>query len=225
MHLRFFAGIAVAGALAASATAQSPAPRPPPPAQPVAPQTYAFPTTIHQMNDVNKSLNLTDKQIEQLNKVTTQTQEHYRPNYEKLGNLTEGERWAKTQELHRQYNTEWTKGARDVLDDNQLNRYQQLQWQYGGYNSLYDPDVQKQLQLTEEQQRGLRREIDWSNQQMQDINKLGATDSEKAMQAHRDYRKQYDERWNKYLTPEQHKTWTKMTGEAYQFQPPLQPRK
>src|ERR1700683_5250447 len=109
--------------LAASATAQGPAPRPPaqPPAQPgqaqpAAPRTNPFPNQIHQMNDVNKSLNLTDKQVEQLNQATNQTQERYRPNYEKLGTLTDTERWAKTQELHRQYNTDWTKAARGVLD-------------------------------------------------------------------------------------------------------------
>ncbi len=223
MRLRFFAGLVVAGAMATWATAQSPTPAQP--VQPVAPQTNPFPAPIYQMNGVNKSLNLTDKQIEQLNKVTNQTQEHYRPNYEKLGNLTEAERWAKTQELHREYNTDWTKGARGVLDDNQLSRYQQLQWQYGGFNSLYEPDVQKQLHLTDEQLRSLRAQIDWNNQQMQDINTLGATDREKAMQAYGDYRKQHDERWNKYLTPEQQKTWTKMTGEAYQFQPAFPPRK
>lgn len=192
-------------------------------AQPNKTATVPYPPALYQMNDVGKSLNLTQDQITRLNKLTTDTQGRYRDDYTKLGTLNDADRFARTQELNQKYYTDWNKAARDVFNDTQRNRYQQLGYQYGGFNTFYDPDVQKRLNLTAEQQKDLRAQYDWSAQQWADINRTGATDATKATQLYRDYWTARQERLNKFLTSEQQKVWNEMIGDAYTFQPTFTP--
>ena len=175
------------------------------------------------MNDVSKSMNLTQTQIGSLNKLTDQTQAQYRDNYDKLSTFNVADRAARSQELDRKYNGDWNKGASDIFNDDQRSRYQQLNYQYGGFNSLYDPDFQTQLSLTPDQITNLNEHRTWSNQQLQEINGIGATDATKGTQMYRDYWKQHQERFNKYLTPGQQKIWAQKTGEPYAFQPGFTP--
>jgi hypothetical protein len=171
------------------------------------------------MNDVSKSLNLTADQVTKLNKLTEDTQARYRDDYGKLGTLKDADRFTRMQELNRQYYTDWNKGARDIFNDTQRTRYQQVNYQYGGFDVLYDPDVQKRLNLTADQIRDLRTHWDWNNQQLQDINRLGVTDPTKGTQAYKDYWTTRQERFNKFLTADQQKAWRELTGEPYTFQP------
>lgn len=199
----------VCGLALATASAQ-----PNPPAA-----TNPYPTALYQMPDVGKTLNLTPEQIANLNKLTEQTQTRYREDYAKLGALKEAERFNRMQELNRQYYTDWNKGAGSIFNDTQRTRYQQLYTQYGGFNTLYDPEVQKRLNLTADQQKALREQWDWSDQQMREINRVGATDATKGRQMYTDYWKARQERLDKYLTAEQQKAWRELTGDPYTFTP------
>ncbi|VTS00635.1 unnamed protein product [Gemmata massiliana] len=207
--------------LTAALSAQPPAR---PGAAPVTP-AYTYPAPLYRMNDVGKSLNLTAEQVANLNKLTDATQARYRDDYAKLGALNDTERFTRTQELNQKYYADWNKGARDVFNDTQRARYQQVNYQYGGFNTFYDPDVQKQLNLTAEQQRNLRTQYDWSNQQLAEINRAGAADATKGARMYRDYWTARQERINKYLTTEQQKAWNQMIGDPYTFQPDFTPRR
>lgn len=205
-----FGGLLVALTSAVAQNAAQPQPQP---------QPNYYPPQIYRMNDVTKSLNLTEQQLRDLNTATTDTQNRLAKDYEKAAALTGQERANQLQQLNQQYNTDWNKAATKVFNENQARRYQQLQYQYGGFNTFNDPAVQQQLKLTDEQRKALGQSIDWSNQQMQTINQQGVTDNQKGMQLYRDYQQQYQERMNKFLTPEQQKAWQQMTGEQYNFQP------
>jgi len=181
--------------------------------------TPTYPTPLYRMQDVSKSLNLNDRQVNRLNEMTDKLQQTYRDTYAKLADVPERDRAGRLQEVNRQYASDWMRGARDVMEEKQLARYRQLELQYGGFGSLSDPDVQKRLNLTEEQRKNLRESIDWSTQQMTDINRQGADDRDRGVRLYRDYQKAYQDRFNKYLTPEQQRAWREMTGEAYEFQP------
>jgi len=178
-----------------------------------------FPSPLYQMNDVSKSLNITQDQLTKLNKLTEDTQARYRDDFSKLDSLKDADRFTRMQELNRQYYTDWNKGAQEIFNDTQRSRYQQYSYQYGGFNTLYDPEVQKRLNLTTDQVQNLRSHWDWSNQQIQDINRLGATDATKGTQAYRQYWTARQDRFNKFLTPDQQKAWRELTGEPYTFQP------
>jgi hypothetical protein len=222
MRFKYLLGVTCGFAVANAASAQ----KQPPPQSPqpqINRSAQQYPPALYQMNDVSKSLNLTQEQMGNLNKVSEQTRAQYRDNYNKLNTLNGNERFAREQELNRQYYGDWNKGARSVFNDNQWNRYQQLNYQHDGFNALYDPNIQKRLNLTSEQARRLDEQRAWSQQQMEEINRTGATDATKGSQMYRDYWKQHDERFNKYLTPDQQKLWQEMTGERYEFQPTFAP--
>ena len=227
MRLSFALGSVYAFVVTASLQAQQAVPGPNPaqlrPAQP-----SPYPPPLYQMGDVPKYLSLTPQQVDRLNQQTEQLQKRYNDDFNRLSTLTPAERLQRSNELTQRYSTDWMKGAREIFNENQLNRYQQLNYQYGGFNTFSDPDVQKRLSLSDEQRNNLRQGIDWSSQQMQEINRLGATDREKATQMYRDYQRANQERINKFLTPEQQKTWQQMTGETYNFPPAFtttQPRR
>jgi hypothetical protein len=110
-----------------------------------------------------------------------------------------------------------------VFNENQAKRYQKLQYQYGGFNSLMDPAVQQQMKLTDQQRKALGDAQLWSSQQMENIQQQGAGDNQAALKLYREYQGQHQERFNKILTPEQQQTWQQMTGERYNFQPSFAP--
>ena len=187
--------------------------------------TNPYPNALYQMGDVGKTLNLTPDQVAKLNDVTANTQARYRDDYGKLGTLADAARLARAMELNRSYDADWNKGARDVLDDAQRGRYRQMSYQYGGFDALHDPDVQKQLSLSADQQRDLRAQSDWSSQQVAAFNQMAATDPARATQMYRDYWTARQERLNKFLTPDQQKAWNQMAGDPYTFQPAFAPQR
>lgn len=200
-----------------------------PPTVPLQPektgQSFSSPTPIYQMNDVSKTLNLNQNQIANLDKLTDQTQAKYSDSYNKLNARNGNDRFTQGLELNRKFYGDWNTSARGIMNDNQWSRYQQLHYQYGGFNSLYEPVVQKELNLTPAQIKSLNEQSLWSAEQLQNINRIGATDPTKGTQMYRDYRKTYQERFNTFLTPEQLKSWQHLTGEPYNFQPTfVQPR-
>jgi hypothetical protein len=214
MRPNLFLGLALAVVLTATATAQQPA-------QPLPPVPYPVP--LYRMDDVGKAITLTPQQVNRLNQVTDQAQARFREGYEKLGTLPPAERTMRMWDLERQYVTDWNKAARDVFNENQFNRYQQLRYQHGGFATLTDPEVQKRLQLTDAQRQALNESVEWSQKQMADITRLGALERERATKMYRDYQTQYNERFKRYLTPEQQRLWGEMTGEPFQFQPYIVP--
>jgi hypothetical protein len=209
MRLPYVLGFAVTLGLVSSVMAQTTAqPRPAP--------TYPYPPILYQSPDVAKSMRLTAEQVDKLNQISELAQTRFRTNYDKL---TPEERSRQIQELNREYTADSLRGARDIMNDDQWKRYQQLSLQYGGFYSLTDPEVEKRLRLTDQQRINLREYMEWSDKQMQDINKVGATNRDKGEALYRDYQKEYQSRFNKLLTTDQQKAWREMAGEPYNFAP------
>jgi hypothetical protein len=194
------------------------------PAQPVA-MTYTYPVAVYQIPDVGKTLTLTTDQTTRLNALTEKVQAQYRDNYAKIASLPEADRDARARELYRQYYTDWDKGARDIFNDTQRARYQQIAYQYGGFDTLYYPDVQTRLGLTPAQIKELNDHWAWNNQQWQTVYTTGVADPTKGATLYRDYWTARQARFNKFLTPAQQKAWGELTGEAYVFQPYFGPRR
>src|SRR5262249_9345033 len=119
------------------------------------------------------------------------------------------------QDWTRNYNTTWANAARDILNDRQMGRYNQLQYQYNSFNTFTDPDMATRFKLTDQQRAQLREGIDWSNQQMQGITDKARTDPQAASQLYNQYLKDRQARFNKWLTPEQQQTWNQMIGDPY----------
>jgi len=182
-------------------------------------QSFTIPAPLYRQADVGQSLNLTPDQINRLNQVTAQTEAQYRDRYNALGTMRDAERATRFRDLTREYMADWSRNAREVFNDTQRNRYQQLYYQYGGFDALYDPAVQRRLNLTAAQVQALQAQADWNYQQQQAINAAARLDAARGGQLYRDYWQQRQERFNTYLTPDQQRIWGELTGPPYQFQP------
>jgi hypothetical protein len=225
--------------IASAVSAQTPPPKTPPaspgttPAtggkhtDPVFPTTtpgkssVTFPTDLFRMNEVSKSIEMTDRQINQLNLMTEKLQTRYREQFERLASLPVQDQTDRRLLLSREYVNAWLSGATGVLNDRQLTRYQQLQTQFGGFVSLTDPVVQKALNLTDTQIAALQENVTWSNQQLAAIREQAAIDQARALQMFSAYNQASQERFNRLLTADQQRAWAQMTGEPFPFPAPF----
>jgi len=172
-----------------------------------------------QRNDVNRSLNFTNMQLSQLNSMTDRLQSRYADRFNQLSSLSDTERASRSAALNQQFLSEWMAGARDVMNPQQMTRYQQLVYQFGGFNTFNDPAVQKQLNLTPTQLGALRDQVTWSDQQWQAIQ--AAPNRDRAMQLYTAYTRAYADRLSRWLTPDQMKVWQQAIGDPFEFAPAL----
>jgi hypothetical protein len=116
------------------------------------------------------------------------------------------------------------KAVSDILDQNQLKRFKQLELQRAGASALLQPAVAKELGLTDEQKAKLR---ELRQQQMNEMRSMfqnaggmrNMTQEERQqrMKQMQDLRKKNDEAMLNVLTAEQKAKWTSMVGKPFKF--------
>ena len=104
----------------------------------------------------------------------------------------------------------------------QLARYQQLQFQFGGFNSLNDPVAQKALSLTDAQVAQLKQDVAWAAQQQAAIQQAARTNQARALELSNAFTTASEQRLNKLLTPAQQQTFAQLAGNRIAF-PPIFP--
>ena len=187
-----------------------------------APANSPFPTPLFQQTDIARSLALTDRQSADLARLNQTLTTRFASDFQGISRLPAADQIARRQELERQFRQDFLTGSRDIFNATQLSRYQQLEYQFGGFSTLNDPVVQRQLGLTVAQIRDLQTSIDWSTGQMREINTLSATDRERAIRLYADYQRAFTDRFTRFLTPEQQRSWSTLVGDRYNF-PPMFP--
>ncbi len=188
--------------------------------RPTSPGTR-FPVSLFRTQDVARSLSLTEAQVNELNASTEQLQTRFREQFDRLATLSDRERAERLLQLNREYNAAWLAEARDVFNARQLARYRQLQLQFGGLSSLTDPEVQRQLALTEAQIGRLPDSLNWRDVQMQAILRQAELDRARGLQLFNDFNQAQLDRLNQFLTAEQLRQWQQLTGDPFQFPPPV----
>jgi hypothetical protein len=187
--------------------------------QPPTQRAYTFPPTITQYPNVSQTLNLTPAQTRQLSEMNTKLQADWRDRFNKAWTSTN--RDATLQQLQSQYNEAWMKGSRDILNNNQMTRYNQLYLQSQGPGAYFNPDVQKRLNLNEEQMNQLRQLRTQYDRQYQDFRAVDPTRRDDAMKRWETLQKDTSDRIRTILNEQQQKTWSEMTGENFRFAPPF----
>jgi len=170
--------------------------------------------TSSAMNLRNPMLN--KGQMQRLNNVTQKIQGQYSAQHGKLNARPGGD--ARLQQLNQQYFTDFNKTAGQLLDQQQQSALLQFRQQYGGVNTLNDPNVQKRLNLTPAQVSTLQNNVNWNNLQMHNIQVLGATNPAKAGQRYDAYWQERQQRYDSFLTTGQKQLWREMTGYQNLFQ-------
>jgi len=171
--------------------------------------------------DIRQQLKLNDEQFNRLNKSYGESWNRYQQQLGELGkNLTDQQRSERMRNLERNFYNDFTSSTNQVFTDPaQRQRYNQLYWQYMGYNAFQDPTIQQKLNLTDEQRQKLEQySRDWQRQ-MSDFNRSYQTDREGTTKRFNEARRQAMDRLNNILTKQQQQTWQQMVGDPYNFQP------
>jgi len=171
--------------------------------------------------DVRQQLKLTDQQFKQLGEAYDKTWGRYKNEFGKLDTLNEKERGARMQELNRTMNADLFKAFGDVMNEQQMNRFRQLDLQYRGFGAFSDPEVGKKLNLTDEQAKRLRELGQTSEQEMRQQFKDAKFDDQKTMERYNTWRKGVWDKAGEILNEQQRQAWTEMTGPIYNFRPDI----
>jgi len=166
---------------------------------------------------VRQQLKLNDDQYNRLNKAWGTQYQTYSRGLGQLNNVPQDQRSTRMNEMNQTFNQGFSSSYKDVLSPEQQQRYNQLYLQYQGYNAFNDPQVQRKLNLTDEQRQKLNQYSTQFQSQQNDINKSATSDRQGASKRFGQLR-QRDQNWmNSFLTDEQRQTWRQMTGDPYNF--------
>jgi hypothetical protein len=173
---------------------------------------------------VQEELKLAPEQVSKVQTLADSLREKMRPEFQKLQDLAPEERMEKMQELARSSREETVKGLKDILQVDQLKRYQEIVLQQRGFDAMSEAEVQAKLNLSADQKdkiKGLQADFVKGRQEIfqnaQD-NPQGAFPKFQAL------RKETQEKAMALLSADQKKSWKEMTGEPFEikFEPPRQ---
>jgi hypothetical protein len=190
--------------------------------------------SLVQNESVQKELKLDQDAVTKATEAVRKVQENHRDDFAKLRDLSQEERRTKTRELTRTVNEETLKALGDVLKPEQVKRLKQIELQQAGAEAFTRADVQKALNLTEEQNGKIKTIADEAATQMRGLfgggrgqggqgggqgnrgnrGQGGGPDQEKLAAL----RKQTTEKVMAVLTDDQKKAWKDLTGDPFQVQ-------
>jgi hypothetical protein len=136
-------------------------------------------------------------------------------------NLNEAQREQQLQQMQSQFNSDMAGTVNGTFNNPQmLNRYNQLNRQFMGFNAFNDPSIRRQLNLSADQLRQLRTLNNNWRQQLQQFRRGAGNDLSNVNQ------QQWTQMWQQYatqlngvLTPDQQQTWAQLVGQPYTFSP------
>jgi Spy/CpxP family protein refolding chaperone len=168
-----------------------------------------------QNESVQKELKLEQAQIDKVKEVVTKVQDNHKDDFAKLRDLAQDERRTKGQELNQTVSEEVLKGVGDILNADQIKRLKQIQLQQEGSRAFAKPDIQKALNLTDEQKEKIKTITDDAAKEMAALFQGG-----RQQQGNREklaaLRKDTQDKVLAVLTDEQKTTWKGMTGDAFE---------
>lgn len=166
--------------------------------------------------DIQKELKLSEEQVSKLRDALNKVMEKHRDDFAKLQQLPAEEQQKKMMAINEEHN----KAVAGALDAKQWKRYKQIQWQLDPIGSLQDPDLQKELKVSDEQKKKIDGLFNDANKKVQEMMKSRETSREKYQNVVKDLEK----KTNDVLTEEQQKNLKELKGPAFQFSRPAQQR-
>jgi Spy/CpxP family protein refolding chaperone len=169
---------------------------------------------------VQEELKLTDKQKSQLQAVQKKMMTGMRSAFKEA----EGDR-EKMQELFKKNAETAQKGlakVKDSLTTAQGKRFREIQVQRGGLAALNNPEVRKELKLTDKQKEQIKETLSDLRKDFEDLRKDAGGDREKMAAATKKMQKLTRDAMLKLVnsfTPEQKKAYKELRGEPFKFVP------
>ena len=168
---------------------------------------------------IRQQLQFNEAQYNQLNQSYQTNWKRYNEHLNQLSNdktLNNQQREEHLNQLNESFYKSFSNSADTVVaDPTARQRYMQLYYQYRGYGAFRDPEVQRQLNLSDEQRMNISdAQRDW-NRQMRRFNRDFANDPDVVIKRYNESRPEYQERLKKILTPQQYTQWGEMTGSRF----------
>jgi len=166
------------------------------------------------MPEVQKEINLTEQQKQQLQQLMAEQREQMMPLMQQMRDATPEQR----QKLMEQVMQKWDQALGKVLQPEQKARLRELQLQAEGASALARPDVAKELNLNDEQKRKISDILAQYRQKQRQLWQQGpGADREAMFQQMQQLRQQMDKELLAVLTEQQQQQWKKMQGKPFQF--------
>lgn len=163
---------------------------------------------------VQKELKLTNPQLGRIRVALARVMQAHREDLAKLRDASLVERM----QIMRVVGEDSRKAIGGILDAKQMKRFKQILWQQGGVRVLLDPEVQKELKITEDQREKLREVAQGALKQLQELFQGG--NAQGAQEGVEKIRKDAQAKAEALLTDEQKKTLKEMKGEPFALQRP-----
>lgn len=170
---------------------------------------------------VREQLQLNEQQLSRLNQGYQQSWTRYNRERNLLGdNLTPEQRLRREGELRSEFQRGFSPAVdASFTDTTARQRYNQMYWQYQGYDAFNDPTLQQQLELTPEQRQQLNEHGTAWNQQFDTWRSDYPRNRDRVGKELRDARREARQRINSTLTPEQRTKWNTVIGQPFEFEP------
>ena len=178
--------------------------------------------------ELQKELNLSDEQVK---KAVTAADDVFKKHEDDFKDVDfrSPEGREKMMQVNRTISAETKKALTDIFDAKQMKRYNQIgvqQMLRFGPGAYSDPDIQKDLKLTDEQKDKIKTISEDLRKEREELFKDIGMDQEKAREARQKMQglnKEAGEKIAKLLTADQKKTLDELKGEEFKF-PEFRPR-
>ena len=172
---------------------------------------------------VRQQLNLNDTQFSTLNRNYQNALAHFNEAVNRLSPGLTPEQRLQIERLQLQFNQSLAGTTNSTLTNPQtLNRFNQLNRQFTGFNAFNDPTIRQQLNLSPDQLRQLRMVQNNFRQQLQQFRRGAGNDLSSVDQTQwNQLMQQYVSTLNNVLTPEQQQMWQQLVGQPFTFSPNL----
>ncbi len=167
--------------------------------------------------DVQKELKLTKEQSGKLEEALGKLATKYQAEFVKF--IKAPPTPEDVQKLQLAIHEDSNKVIAGVLDGKQYKRFKQIGWQMLGMGSLLDPEMQKELKISDEQKKKLEDIGKEAAKQGLELAKKGERSKEK----YDAITKEAETKANEVLTADQKKGYKEAMGEKFNFTPPASP--
>jgi len=183
------------------------------------PGGFGNPTMLLQNEGVQKELKLSEDQIQKIKDVSEKTREKYREQFESLRSSSsdQSEQREKMQALFRTASEETAKELAGILKPEQDKRLKQIGLQQRGVQAFQDPEVEKELKLTDDQKESIRTIAQDAAQEMREAFQGAQGNFQELREKGAALRKESMNKAMAVLTDEQKKTWKSLTGEPFEL--------
>lgn len=189
---------------------------------------------------VQRELGLQDEQINKIRELAQQVREERRAAFQNLGgpadfqNLSPEERQqrfaqmqSRLQETNRKINEKFLPMLSEILTEQQEQRLQQIAWQVAGTQALLDPEVQRELKLSQEQIDKLNKINKETEDKLAEMrpqfgrgpgrgeNTGGPPNFQETFARIREITENRDKSFQEVLTAEQKSRWEQMRGKEF----------